>query len=349
MKYKKLSEFQAKQKEILAQLPSLSSRFIDLSKIGFEGENKGRVSMKMSEKEGIKVEELKQALQRDPSLLRYFNDHAFDKALVHNHAYFHAGKYVVIEKDGDYELTLEGNGNNVVKNVFIVKKGVKCTLFCRILGSGEINIADVIYVEQGGECKFGFFNGFQGVLSGFNQGFVEARGRLDLYDAQMNSGVTRMYLENHFLENNASGNIFNVYSCRGEMELHFQIYCKAKGNKSLALSKGIVLGNGRVYFEGYAHIDKNADGADIFVGEHAMVMHKGAKANLVPHLEIENNNVKAGHAASVQQFDEEKLFYMQSRGLSEEECKKLLIEGFLYSVVEKMEIPLLQAEIKKLL
>ena len=125
-----------------------------------------------------------------------------------------------------------------------------------------------------------------------------------------------------------------------------RVYCKARYNKSLVLSKGIVSGNGKVLFEGYAKIDQHADDADIFVGEHAIVMNKGAKANLVPNLEIENNNVKAGHAASVQQFDDEKLFYMQSRGLEENEAKKLLIDGFLDSLIEKMDFSM-QEEIRK--
>ena len=66
----------------------------------------------------------------------------------------------------------------------------------------------------------------------------------------------------------------------------------------------------------------------------------GAIADSEPNLEIENGNiVGAGHASSVGRFDDEELFYLESRGISENEARKLVVRGFFGELVEEIGIP----------
>ena len=64
-------------------------------------------------------------------------------------------------------------------------------------------------------------------------------------------------------------------------------------------------------------------------------MSKRAHADAIPGLEIQANDVRCTHAAAVAQVDPEQLFYLRSRGLSEPEAKRLVIEGFLEALVER--------------
>ena len=66
-------------------------------------------------------------------------------------------------------------------------------------------------------------------------------------------------------------------------------------------------------------------------------MSEFAKVNTIPSLEIEANDVKAGHAVTIGGIDEEMLFYLQSRGIEKDSAIKLLIKGFLVSDVSMVE------------
>ena len=73
---------------------------------------------------------------------------------------------------------------------------------------------------------------------------------------------------------------------------------------------------------------------------HVVTPHAGAIADSEPNLEIENGNIiGAGHASSVGRFDDEELFYLQSRGIPETEARKLVVRGFFGELVEEIGIP----------
>ena len=76
-------------------------------------------------------------------------------------------------------------------------------------------------------------------------------------------------------------------------------------------------------------IEKDAVGAEAFLRFKVLLLGENARAEVDPELEILCNQVKASHAASVGQIDEEQLFYLMSRGLSKQDAVKLIVEAFL--------------------
>lgn len=80
--------------------------------------------------------------------------------------------------------------------------------------------------------------------------------------------------------------------------------------------------------EGAWSIEKNASGADTYFSHHTLLLSKDASAKTAPFLEIKTDDVKAGHAASVGKIDEDALFYLLSRGLSEQQARAMLVQGF---------------------
>lgn len=80
--------------------------------------------------------------------------------------------------------------------------------------------------------------------------------------------------------------------------------------------------------EGVWQIEKNAHGADTYFSHHTLLLSQDASAKTAPFLEIKTDDVKAGHAASVGKVDEDALFYLLSRGLSEPQARALLVQGF---------------------
>jgi Fe-S cluster assembly protein SufB/Fe-S cluster assembly protein SufD len=93
--------------------------------------------------------------------------------------------------------------------------------------------------------------------------------------------------------------------------------------------RAVVEDNGVLKLKGMILIKENAVGANAFLRFKVLLLGKNARAEVDPGLEILTNDVKASHAASVGQVDEEQLFYMMSRGLSKKEAVKLIVEAFL--------------------
>ena len=91
---------------------------------------------------------------------------------------------------------------------------------------------------------------------------------------------------------------------------------------------------------GNALIQPTAPGTDSYELNRNLVLTPGAIADSEPNLEIENGDIiGAGHASSVGRFDDEELFYLQSRGIPEREARKLVVRGFFGELVDEIGIP----------
>ena len=82
-------------------------------------------------------------------------------------------------------------------------------------------------------------------------------------------------------------------------------------------------------FRGLIHIDKEAQESESFLSHHSLLVGEAARSYTLPALEIMADRVKCSHGASVHTLSPDDLFYARSRGLSEEEARRLLIEGFM--------------------
>ena len=115
------------------------------------------------------------------------------------------------------------------------------------------------------------------------------------------------------------------------------------------LSNGVMKDNSNALFKGMIKISEGAKNTNAFLGEHVMLLSREAKAKAIPGLEIETNEVKATHSASVSQIEEEKLFYLMSRGLTGEEAKKMIAFGFFDPVIRKMLLDEMKTKLYHLL
>src|SRR3990167_4474116 len=101
----------------------------------------------------------------------------------------------------------------------------------------------------------------------------------------------------------------------------------AKNTKSKTTIRGVFLNNSSFSNDGLIKIKKGAKNADGYFTS-KILLFDNAKGRSVPSLEIDENELKAGHASTVGRPDQDQLFYMKSRGLSEKEAERLIIEGF---------------------
>lgn len=94
----------------------------------------------------------------------------------------------------------------------------------------------------------------------------------------------------------------------------------------------------RSIFYGLVRIDHDAKNADAFLQDHVLLLNPGAHSDSIPALEIEENDVRCKHSASVGQIDEEKIFYAMSRGLDESTARRLIVTGFLEPALSTVQV-----------
>jgi Fe-S cluster assembly protein SufD len=86
-------------------------------------------------------------------------------------------------------------------------------------------------------------------------------------------------------------------------------------------------------------IRETAEGTSTYELNRNLLLTDGARADSVPNLEIETGKIiGAGHASASGRFDDEQLFYLQARGISEHEARRLVVRGFLHEIIQKVGV-----------
>ena len=114
-----------------------------------------------------------------------------------------------------------------------------------------------------------------------------------------------------------------------EFNLSTKTIHKVGNNKVRVHIKAVLDDQAKLNYEGLINIEKGADFADSYLQQDNLLMSDNVVCNSTPQLQIKANEVKASHGVTMGSFDQNQLFYLKSRGLSEKEAKKLLVEGFL--------------------
>ena len=114
---------------------------------------------------------------------------------------------------------------------------------------------------------------------------------------------------------------------------------RAPRTTSELLFKGAVANRSRAVYSGLIRVEKGASGTNAFQTNRNLVLHEGARADSVPNLEIEDNDVRCSHASAVGPIAEDQRFYLASRGVPPEVGDRLITLGFLDEVLQRMRRP----------
>ncbi len=115
-------------------------------------------------------------------------------------------------------------------------------------------------------------------------------------------------------------------------------------------AKGVAKDKSNLEINGIIAIDQPAGGTNTFMHEHALLLSKEASVKATPALEIDTNDVKASHGASISNLSDEALFYAKSRGLEEDEARKIMAKGFLADRLEIIDdLPELKERVESLI
>jgi Fe-S cluster assembly protein SufD len=114
---------------------------------------------------------------------------------------------------------------------------------------------------------------------------------------------------------------------------------RAPNSSSDLYYKGALSGRSRAVYSGLIHIAKEAQKVDSWQANRNLILSDEAKADSIPYLEIEANDVRCAHGASVGPPDEDQVFYLESRGLGHDEAEHLIVKGFFQEILDRVRVP----------
>lgn len=182
-------------------------------------------------------------------------------------------------------------------------------------------------------------NGAQYAMLGRNSTFKHVM-------VTLGGAVVRMTPSAYFGAPGGDAALYGLYFADAGQYLEHRIFVdhSTPNCKSRVTYKGALQGaKAHTVWVGDVLIRAAAEGTDTYELNRNLLLTDGARADSVPNLEIETGQIQgAGHASASGRFDDEQLFYLQARGLSELEARRLVVRGFLIEVVQQIGVPELE-------
>ncbi len=160
----------------------------------------------------------------------------------------------------------------------------------------------------------------------------------------LGGGLVRHDLHSDLLGPGAIADLNGAYLLDGQRHVdnHARVDHKAPGGLSKQYFRGVAGGEGRAVFNTAVCVHPGADGTEARQSNGNILLSARAVVNTKPELEIYADEVVASHGATVGQLDEQAVFYLQTRGLSETEARQMLTTAFCRSVSDKLSDPVLR-------
>lgn len=311
------------------------------------------------EKEGVIFADLRTAMSKFPDIVGSYFSKAVpsdaDKFAALNNAFYTTGVLLYVPKG----LAVKVPFRNIVlvrsrglgafsHNIVVADENSKVTLlqegYSKLdpsrQGPALYSEVSEVFAGEGAEVSFASIQNFEADVHSFIN-----RRSLGQKDSQVNwtighvgGGVTRSRMDSAL--DGPGANAEDVEIVFGAEDQQFDIVTDlthvSPSTTGHVLARGVLTDRSRSVFKGMIRIGKGARNSRSYLAEHAMILSKKARADAIPGLEIETNEVRATHSGSVSQIDEEQVFYLESRGLTESDARKLIILGFLHPAVERI-------------
>ena len=160
----------------------------------------------------------------------------------------------------------------------------------------------------------------------------------NLFDLNFGGKIINSNVNVDLAEENSRFEHFGVFVSNKDQVFNFNVNAvhNAPNTYSNMLTKGALNDKSKSFYNGLIKINKNAYNSNGYQRQESILLNENAESNSIPKLEINNNDVRCTHGSSTSQMDEDKLFYVMSRGLDEKEAKITLIKGFLHGIIDKV-------------
>jgi Fe-S cluster assembly protein SufD len=215
-----------------------------------------------------------------------------------------------------------------------------------ISNMGESVLAEdvEIILEDGAHCRFITLQEWEkgSIHAARHHAILAKDSEFTSYVITVGGSLVRLLPTVEYTGPGASAELNGLYFATDGQHLEHRVHVEHGGPlaKSRVNYKGALAGDqARSVWIGDVYIKAAAQGTDTYELNRNLLLTDGARADSVPNLEIETGDiVGAGHASTTGRFDDEQLFYLQSRGIPAAEARRLVIRGFFAEIVSKLHL-----------
>jgi len=169
---------------------------------------------------------------------------------------------------------------------------------------------------------------------------VEQEGRMEWISGSMGSKATMLYPSTVLKGRGASDNHITIaFAGEGQdIDTGAKVYHNAPETKSTIESKSISKDGGRTNYRGLVHIADGAENSSTAVECDALMFDNESTSDTMPYMEINESKVDVAHEATVGKIGDEDIFYLQTRGLDDDDAKQMIVSGFIEPITEELPI-----------
>jgi Fe-S cluster assembly protein SufD len=273
-----------------------------------------------------------------------------DKFSAMHSTFWNSGIFIYVPKNIDSEIYLESvvekKGVTLSHNLIIIDENSTLEYYEEHSSKGADfsalkNDATCIFVCENSKLIFNNFQNWKNNvinLSNWKATLSKDSG-IDWIFGQFGGKLSRVKIETIFNGQGSHSKTFGVFFGSEEERFDFttDAYHNVPNTTCDILVKGALDGSSTSVYRGKIKILKNAQQTNSFLSDHSLMLSEKSVSNSIPSLEIDANDVKASHGATIGKPDEEELFYLMARGLSRKEAERLIITGYFSPILQQIK------------
>lgn len=337
-------------------IPEAEKKFLQGVSAQFESEVIYESVQEALKEKGVIFESTDEALKNHPELLReYFgkiipiNDNKFSAL---NSAVWSGGTFIYVPKGVHIDLPLQAYFRMNTKNMGQFERTLiiadedssvhyieGCT--APIYSSNSLHAAVVeIVAKKGAQIKYTTLQDWAHNIYNLvtKRSFVYENAQMLWIDCNMGSRVTMKYPAIFLLGRGAKGEIHSLaFAGKNQhQDSGGKIIHAAPETSSLISAKSISKNGGRSTYRGLLKVNKGATNVKSKINCDALILDKFSRSDTYPTMKIEEKDVEIAHEATVSKISEEQLFYLMSRGISEQDASSMIVNGFADPIIKKL-------------
>lgn len=307
-------------------------------------------------KQGVIFVSIEDGLRNYPDLFRQYFGTVVpiedNKFAALNSAVWSGGSFVYVPPNVKVDLPLQAyfrlniaSIGQFERSLIIVDEGAQvhyvegCTAPQYSTNSFHSGVIEII-VKRGGRMRYTTIQNWSTNVYNLvtQRAMVYGDATMEWVDSNLGSKTTMKYPSCYLMESGAHGEILSMaFAGRGQTQdaggkmVHFAPHTSSK-----ITSKSISKAGGRSSYRGLVKVYRGAAGVKSNVVCDALILDSVSRSDTYPTIEVDEEEVSIGHEASVSKVGEEQLFYLMSRGLSEEEATTMVVSGFIEPLVKEL-------------
>ena len=306
--------------------------------------------------QGVIYTDFETGLKEYPEIVKKY----FSKCItpnLHKYAALHyavwsGGSFVYVPKGVNVDIPLQSyfrlnapGAGQFEHTLIIIEDGAYCHFIegCSAPKYNVINLhagAVELFVGEGATLRYSTIENWSRNMYNLNtkRAIVEKDGKIEWVSGSFGSKVSMLYPASILVGENASSE-FTGISFAGEeqnLDTGAQVVHAAPHTTSTINTKSISKSGGIAIYRGLVEIKENAVGAKNATSCESLMLDNKSRSDTIPTIKIENNNIDIGHEAKIGRISDSVIFYLMSRGISEQEAKEMVVRGFAEPIAKEL-------------